>query len=198
MRHGARPPAQNADMNGASPQAGTDNVLRGEFGEAWLKAVAAGCGVLQGRPATLDLQKADVQLTMPGSVGAYTDATVQVQVKTTEDPIVLDGTCASFAVDRATYDALRTTNRVIRRVLAVIWLEKDGDRIRLKEDGTLLVGHAAWVSLEGLNETENVASVTVKIPLANSIDDPGLRAMLEEFGRPRSTVVPARETWIDR
>jgi hypothetical protein len=44
------------------------NVLQGDFGEAWLEAVAAGCGILHGRPASLDLQKSDIQLTFVGTV----------------------------------------------------------------------------------------------------------------------------------
>jgi hypothetical protein len=40
-----------------------DNALQGDFGEAWLEAVAAGCGLLHGRPSTVDLEKADVELT---------------------------------------------------------------------------------------------------------------------------------------
>ncbi|GAA4223819.1 hypothetical protein GCM10022254_01870 [Actinomadura meridiana] len=31
------------------------NTLQGDFGEAWLEAVAAGCGLLHGRPTTVDL-----------------------------------------------------------------------------------------------------------------------------------------------
>jgi hypothetical protein len=59
------------------------NPLQGEFGEAWLGAVAAGCGLLHGRPTSLDVQKADVQLVQPGDPSGTRDATVNVQVKTT-------------------------------------------------------------------------------------------------------------------
>ncbi|XRQ04739.1 hypothetical protein ACN3XK_50480 [Actinomadura welshii] len=59
------------------------NTQQGDFGEAWLEAVAAGCGLLHGRPTTVDLQKADVQITYPGTeLGTYYP-TVNVQVKTT-------------------------------------------------------------------------------------------------------------------
>jgi hypothetical protein len=44
------------------------NLLQGDFSEAWLEAVAAGCGMLNGRPTSLDLQKADVLLPRPGVV----------------------------------------------------------------------------------------------------------------------------------
>lgn len=41
---------------------GFASIYLGEFGESWVKAVAAGCGLIQGPPGTLDLQKSDIQM----------------------------------------------------------------------------------------------------------------------------------------
>jgi hypothetical protein len=181
-------------MSGGLIPDGLASVYLGEFGESWVKAVAAGSGLLQGQAATLDFQKADIQITM---VDGAVDPTVQVQVKTTEQPIDVDGDHARFSVDAATYNALRGANRVVRRVLAVIWVERDGGRVRLATDGTLLVGRAAWVSLEDLPETTNTTGVTVRVPLANTIDPDGLRRLLQQFGVPRSTPVASIDPWPD-
>ena len=166
------------------------SLLQGDFGEAWLEAVAAGSGILHGRPSTLDLDKADVQLSRPSLLSGDDERTIKVQVKTALDfSADSDGT-ASFEIDVPTYDVLRAMTRTVRRVLAVIWLERDGDRIQLQDDGTLLVGRSAWVSLEDKDATSNTSSVTIRVPLANTIDQPGLLRMLDLYGVPRSSQVP--------
>lgn len=83
------------------------NAVQGDFGEAWLEVVAAGCGLLHGRPATLDLQKADVQLTLRGWIGRTYNPTVMVQVKTEVGlGVDRDGNLV-YNLDAPTYDVLR-------------------------------------------------------------------------------------------
>lgn len=176
--------------------ADVEAVTQGDFGEYWLHAVAAGCGFDHGTPATVDLQKADVQLTMRGTVAGISDPTVQVQVRSTVNLDVRADGNAAFDVDVATYEALRNPNRTVRRVLMVVGLERDGDRVRLTANGTLLVGRAAWVSLEGLPATGNVTTVRVSVPLANTVDCPGLMRLLELHGIPRSTRVAEVTPWL--
>jgi hypothetical protein len=136
-----------------------ENILQGDFGEMWLEAVAAGCGLLHGRPTTLDLEKADVELILRGEVGGTYNPTVKVQVKTTVDFTILENDDMSYPVDIDTYNVLRRTNHATRRLLAVVGLSADGDRVRLHDDGTLLVGRASWISLEGLGPSDNATSV---------------------------------------
>jgi Domain of unknown function (DUF4365) len=171
------------------------SLLRGDFGEAWLQAVAAGSGILHGRPSTVDLDKADVQLSLPTVLSGDDERTVKVQVKTALDFTAEPDGTAAFELDVPTYDVLRVVMHTVRRVLAVIWLERDGDRIRLQGDGTLLVGRSAWVSLEDKDATSNTSSVTIRVPLANTIDQPGLLRMLELYGVPRSSQVPDVDWW---
>lgn len=77
-----------------------NNAQQGDFGEAWLEVVAAGCGFPHGRPASLDLEKADVQLTLLGHHQETFNPTVKVQVKTevglrtdTDGSLVYNLTC---------------------------------------------------------------------------------------------------------
>ena len=84
------PDDDTAALTGAGPVSGdrtvlvpaADNALQGDFGEAWLEAVAAGCRLLHGRPSTLDLDKADVEVTLLGIAAGTYNPTVKVQVKT--------------------------------------------------------------------------------------------------------------------
>jgi hypothetical protein len=83
----------------------------------------------------------------------------------------------------------------IRRVLAVIGVPKDGENVRLDPDGTLLIGHGAWVSLEGMPRSVNQATQVVHLPRANTLDKSGLLGMLKTYGTRRSTPVPDVDAW---
>lgn len=173
------------------------NVLQGDFGEAWLEAVAAGCGLLHGRPATLDLEKADVQLTLLGTVEDTYNPTVKVQVKTEINARQDSDGNLVYNLDAATYDVLRRDDHGVRRVLAVIGLPKDGARVRLQDEGTMLLGRGAWVSLEGHPPTANTTSQVVQLPAENTLDEDGLHRMLRTCGTRRSTQVPDPDIWGD-
>jgi hypothetical protein len=173
------------------------NAIQGDFGETWLEVVASGCGLLHGRPTTLDLDKADVQLTLRGYVGGTYSPTVLVQVKTEADlRIDADGSLV-YNLDVPTYNVLRRDDHSVRRVLVVISLAREGGRVRLHEDGTLLIGRGAWVSLEGYPPTENTTSQVIKLPAANTLDEPGLNAMLSTCGVRVSSSVPDVDNWDD-
>lgn len=171
-----------------------DASIQGDYGETWLRAVAASSGLLHGRPTTLDLEKADVELVRMGLWHGMWHPTVKVQVKTTVDLREEDGHFV-YELDAGTYNVLRRDNETVRRVLAVFRLPRNGERVRLLKSGTLLAGRGAWVSLEGQPETANASSCTVRLPLANAIDRPGLERMLATYGVRSSTPVPELDPW---
>ncbi len=55
--------------------------LPGDFGETWVELMAAAGRVLHNRSSTLDLDKADVELTLQGEHWGTYSPTVKVQVK---------------------------------------------------------------------------------------------------------------------
>ena len=101
----------------------------------------------------------------------------------------------SYDLDVATYDVLRRTDRVVRRILAVFWVGGLGERVRVNKDGTLLVGVGAWVSLEGMPSSGNSASRAVNLPRENTLDAPGLEKMLATYGVRKTTIVPDFDPW---
>src|SRR5262245_2705911 len=193
IRRDARRIAQRFWHHGAVPS--DQNAIQGDFGEAWLEVVAAGCGLLHGRPATLDLQKADVQLTLQGWIGRTYNPTVMVQVKTEVGLSVDQDGSLVYNLDVPTYDVLRRDDHSVRRVLAVVGLVKESASVRVQEDGTLLVGRGAWVSLEGYPETTNKTSQVVRVPAGNTLDEPGLHRMLGTYGVRRTFPVPVDDPW---
>jgi hypothetical protein len=122
---------------------------------------------------------------------------IKVQVKTTENLRLLDGdaAAASYQLDVDTYDVLRKTNHFVPMVLIVFGVAPEGQRVRLEQDGTLLVGRGLWVSLVGSATTLNTASVAVRLPVANTVDGPGLLRMLREHGGPQSSPVGEVPEW---
>jgi Domain of unknown function (DUF4365) len=171
------------------------NALQGNFGEAWLRAVAAGCGISHGRPDELDLDKADAQLMLREIISGTYYPTVKVQVKTEVNLRLGKDGMYSYGLDVNTYDVLRREDHVVRRILVVIGLEAAEPRVRLEEGGTLLIGQGAWVSLEGQPASANASEQVVKLPAANTIDAAGLRRMLTEYGVRSSTPVPTIDLW---
>lgn len=174
---------------------GVGNALQGDFGESWLEAVAAGCGFSHGRPDVLDLDKADVQLMLRGVVSGSYNPTVKIQVKTETGLLPGDDGTISYSLDIETYDVLRREDHVVRRILVVIGLEAAGPRVRLQDDGTLLVGHGAWISLEGMPSSENATKQVVRLPVTNTIDQVGLERMLKEYGVRSTAPVPRIDLW---
>jgi hypothetical protein len=170
------------------------NSLQGDYGETWLRVVAASSGFLHGRPTTLDLEKADVELVRRGLWNGMWHPTVKVQVKTTVD-LREQEEHFLYDLDIDTYNVLRRDNESVRRILVVFRLPKKGENVRLLKSGTLMVGRGAWVSLEGHPATMNIASQVVRLPITNTVDRFGLERMLATYGVRSSTPVPDVVSW---
>jgi len=171
------------------------NALQGDFGESWLEVVAAGCGLIHGRPGKVDLEMADVELTFQGELSGTLNPCVKAQVKTTTAFRAGDVNAVSYDLDVATYRFLRRTNHAVRRVLVVFEVVRP-QLFRLEEEpGTILLGRGLWTSLEAMPDTTNQATESIRIPVTNTVDRDGLRRMMEELGTPKSSVVPTISGW---
>lgn len=177
--------------------AGLNSVMKGDFGEAWLGVVAAGHRLLHGRPTTLDLERADVEVVYRGELNGTQNPCVKVQVKTAQRLDRDDDGALLYDLDVQTYDALRARNQGVARALVVIELDDEKEWVAYPVDGTLLRGRGAWLSLEGHQETVNTTTVRVRIPAENSLDGDGLMKLLAGTGYRRSTPVAATDEWRD-
>jgi Domain of unknown function (DUF4365) len=172
-----------------------ENTIQGDFGEKWLCAVASGCGLIAIPHNLPDLEKIDVEITLADVLDGVRNPCVKVQVKTTQELRLLDDSTASYSLDVDTYNDLRMSDQFMPRVLVVFGLANDGERVRLEEDGTLLVGRGMWVSLEGREPVINSTRVAIHLPRANTVDKDGLFRLLREHAVRRSTVVPEVSEW---
>src|SRR5829696_5222318 len=107
---------------------GEENLLQGDFGEMWVEAVAAGSGISHGRPHTMDLEKADVELTLREVANDTYNPTVKAQVKTTTDLRQTENGHFAYDLDISTYEILRRDDHSVRRILIVIGLSEADDR----------------------------------------------------------------------
>ena len=88
-----------------------------------------------------------------------------------------------FPLRRRNYDLLRVETQV-PRLLIVLDLPQDRDQwITITAEALLLRRRAYWLSLIGCEETQNQASVTVRIPTANVFDVDGLRSLMDRSRR---------------
>lgn len=176
--------------------AGDANSLAGDFGETWLRVVASACGMLHHPPSSLDLEKADVPITLQEFVNGTYNPHVLVQVKTVTDDLRVDRNGDYvYDLDVTTYNVLRRVDHSRRRILVVFRVSDPGGRVRLEPDGTLLVGYGAWMSLEGWPDTSNTSTIAVTLPAANTLDAVGMRRMLTDFGIRSTTRVPDIDPW---
>lgn len=168
--------------------------MQGDFGESWLHVVAAGAEMLHGDANTVDLDKADVEITWQGPHGNTYSPCVKAQVKTTSALRVEDDHFL-YDLDVPTYEILRRTDHAVGRVLVVLRVSDTGERVDLQDGGTVLRGEGAWVSLEGSPTTQNESTVTVRLPRRNTLERKGLERMLLAHGTRRTTPVPEYELW---
>jgi len=177
---------------------GVKNTQQGDFGEAWLKAAAAGADLVLGGDNS-DLYKSDVRLTLLGVFGGMHNPAVSVQVKTTTERLgVLVGGVRSYNLDVETYEVLRqpSVTQSTPRVLAVIGLTpRRLMRVWPRPRGDMLLGVSRWVSLAGLPATSNRDTIAVHLPAANTFHPDSLRRMMVEHGVRRSTPVPLVSPW---
>ncbi|WP_211319360.1 DUF4365 domain-containing protein [Quadrisphaera granulorum] len=158
--------------------------------------VASGAKILHGRPLTLDFEKADVELVLRELTPGTAYPTVKAQVKTTVTARMTDAGDLVYDLDVTTYELLRRTDHAVRRVLVVVSLpEGEAAKVRVTEDGTLLVGRAHWISLEGAPPTTNTSTVSVTLPASQAVDPEGLRRLLLQHGVRTPTPVADVDPW---
>ena len=148
-----------------------------------LELAAPAAGLLHGRPTTLDLEKADVELVLPGEHFGEMNPTVKVQVKTTIDLREVSDEDYAYDLDIPTYDVLRKTNHRIRRLLLVVHVPEHDEWLVYTEHGLLLRGDAVWGTLEGVPKSSNDKTQVVRLPKVNRVDKEGLAENVKNLRR---------------
>lgn len=78
----------------------------------------------------------------------------------------------------------RDTAAMVPRVLVVVLVPEDLDNWLQQSEQCLRMKHCAyWVSLYGMEESPNSASITVRIPRSQIFDVAGVHQIMERIGR---------------
>jgi hypothetical protein len=151
-----------------------------EFNYAYVCALAAHAGLNRGE-FRVDDDSIDVTFQAKGDFGPgrMRSPLIQIQLKCTSQDLVVDDTI-KFQLSRKNYDDLRGADVVAPRYLAVLIVPENLlEWVRHNDDHVALYNSCYWLSLRDAAPTENVASVTVDVPLAQRLTSDTLRQMVD-------------------
>jgi hypothetical protein len=148
------------------------------FGDAFLLAVASVAGCACAKPET-DNDSIDWTL----SCRLPRRPKIDVQVKT----VSLDGEIPdriAYPLKKKNYDDLIVTDLLSPRVLVLVAVPSEIDSwLSLSREELILRRSAYWLSLTGLPESDNKATVTVHVPSRQMFTVEGLCEMMQKINK---------------
>ena len=137
------------------------------FSQAYVRAVASVAGLICSKQE-LDRDSIDISFKSVKSPYIY----IEAQLKSTSQSDVVRGDEIHYPLSLKNYDDLRCERTIMPRILIVLILpdkraevEKAEYWIKQTSEQLSLCKCAYWISLKGLPETKNQASITVRIPM---------------------------------
>ena len=156
------------------------NTRKELFSYAHIRSLAAAAGYsVTLKDRSMDLAGLDLTIEVPGILGNKAFPKVEAQVKcTADDGIVLDDSI-NFVLPVRNYNILRYPDSMSPLLLIVMlvpsvlsaWVEGN-------ESETIIRKCAYWISLKGMPDTSNTASVTVRIPRQNLLTPASLTQLM--------------------
>lgn len=156
------------------------NKQKEEFNYAYVCALAAHAGLNRGT-FSVDDDSIDVTFQARGDFGPgrLRSPLIQIQLKCTSQDLVVDEVI-KFKLSRKNYDDLRGDDVVTPRYLAILLVPEDINEWIKHNDGHIaLFNTCYWLSLREFDPTNNEASVTVDVPLAQRLTSHVLWQMID-------------------
>jgi Domain of unknown function (DUF4365) len=150
----------------------SSNTLKERFSLAYIHAVAARAGFELLEPR-IDIDSVDGILRSTSGRRPQID----FQAKATSQPL-LQSQGLTFPLPIKNYHDLRAETINPRILIVVVLPADEGDWMAQDEDKMVLRRCGYWVSLRGLSETANVASVSVELPRTQIFDTKQLQDMM--------------------
>ncbi len=156
------------------------NEQKQQFSIAFVRAVAASCGLAYAMPGTDD-DSIDATIALRGGNGTVRSPKLDIQIKCTA--AVLSGsTHLSLPLPLKNYDELRPENVQVARILVLVCVPDDvADWMACTESQFVLRKCAYWVSLRGAAESANSTRINVSVPCANVFDPATLRMIFNRL-----------------
>ena len=153
----------------------SDSDPKESLSRVYAQVVAARAGHVTGHPE-LDRDSIDLRIESGGSMGPA----LEIQLKATVNLAIQDDGHFHFPLKRRNYDLLRIETQT-PRLLVVLDLPDDKERwVTITEEELVLRRRAYWLNLKGYVETENLSTVTVRIPTRNVFDVKNLHSLMEQ------------------
>ncbi|MFZ5443149.1 MAG: DUF4365 domain-containing protein [Myxococcota bacterium] len=165
----------------------SDIRLQGDFGVAYVKAVVHAAGYfvdLAGRAS--DDAGVDLTIVSLSSTGKRQSPRLDVQVKTTIDPLV--GDPFPYDLEVKNYDELRDTGpHNLARILVVVSVPRSQtDWVAATESELVLRRCGYWASLRGQPATTNTATVRIHLARSACFHPANVRAIMTALSEGRS------------
>ncbi|WP_322111964.1 DUF4365 domain-containing protein [Aerosakkonema funiforme] len=154
------------------------NQQKEQFSNAYLQAVASVAGYSLYKPA-VDDDSVDWGIAARGGTGRIRSPRLELQLKSTSRD-VLDDSYVRYPLKLKNYDELRMDNFAIPRILVVVLLPENlADWIQQSEQELCIRYCAYWLSLRGMPQTQNTATVTVSLPRSNLFTVSALQSLMQ-------------------
>lgn len=156
------------------------NQQKEQFSNAYVRAVAAVAGFTCYKPEP-DVDSVDWCIAAVGGRGTTRSPKVELQLKCTSRD-VMDDKVIGYPLKIKNYDDLRADNYQVPRILVIVLVpDKLEDWLRQSEDEMAMRHCGYWVSLRSQPQTDNEASVTVRIPRVQQFTVDSLKELMERI-----------------
>ena len=107
---------------------------------------------------------------------------IDFQAKATSQDVLRDG-AVRFRLPRSDYNNLRRRDTVPHILIVLLMPKDDADWLNQTSEELTMRRCAYWMSLEGMVESPNVSTVTVRVPVSQMFDSGQLRDMMNRVDR---------------
>lgn len=154
-----------------------------KFSYAYLHAVTVAAGyemLVKGR--AMDNAGIDISIECPGLIGRVLSPKLDAQVKCTADQSIVRDAFIHYPLDVRNYERLRHPNPSCPQFLFLMLVPSDKDLwMVVSEEQSFLRKCAYWLSLKGVDPTQNQQTITVKIPRNNLLTPESLQRIMFEI-----------------
>lgn len=153
-----------------------------QFSNTYLQAITTVAGYSLYKPS-VDDDSIDWGIAAKGVMGRLRSPRLELQLKSTSRD-VLDDNQLRYPLKIKNYNDLRLPDFVIPRILVVLVLpETLTDWLQQSEAELCMRYCAYWVSLRGMPDTQNTATVTVSLPRSHQFTVSALQSMMQRLSQ---------------
>lgn len=157
------------------------NQRKEQFSKSYIQAVASVAGFSATTP-TVDDDSVDLTIAGRGRDGTVASPRLELQAKG-RNATTGNGNHFSYNLKLKNYDDLRVANFLVPRILVVVFVPEQIEYWLEQSEERLLMKHCAyWVSLRGMEESNNQNTVAVRLPRSNLFTIEALQDMMGRIG----------------